>query len=92
MMKAMPLCAGRRVPGASCKRQGRRPKRRLRRSENPRARWPRVTSEANAVDPLSRDADDFQAFCNFSRGALLHWSAQELIAEFGVNCEPFRRR
>jgi hypothetical protein len=41
----------------------------LRRSENPRAHWRRAAPEANAVDPPWRDADDFQAFCDFSRGA-----------------------
>jgi hypothetical protein len=51
-------------PGASCRRQGRQPRRRLRRSENPRARWRRATSEANAVDPPWHDADDFQGLCH----------------------------
>jgi hypothetical protein len=48
-----------------------------------------VASEANAVDPLWLAADDFQAFCNFSRGAPLQWSGQEPIAEFAVNRELF---
>ena len=41
---------------------------------------------------LGDDADDFQAFCNFSRGAPLQWSGRQPIAEFGLNCELFRSR
>jgi hypothetical protein len=78
-------------PGASCRRQGRQPRRRSRRLENHHGCSRRADSEANVVDPPCYTADDFQAFCNFSRRTPLHESGQRPIAEFGSDYELFRR-